>query len=403
MGLFKEVKKPVIKGAAAGLGDVSPLRPRYVERTAPCADRCPHGQEIREVLVSLAQCEAYGRLPVQAIELAWRSITARNPFPAVCGRTCQHPCELACNRKAKDGAVAIHLVERFLGDYAIAHGWKPSKSNAARADKVAIVGAGPAGLSCAYHLARRGYGVTVFDAAPLPGGMMRYRMPRKVIPGDVLDAEIANVVAVGFEIKCGVAVGRDISVADLRRDYAAVFFAKGLQKAADLVIQSDDGSIVIGTIPDGIPAGPFSEPTEADPRVVNTISPAIAQGRTVAEAIHARLELPHRGSANPAATRVAPPVIKAEQIKLDWYPAAPPHAEVSPDLRLSMSEQELIAEAKRCMSCGMCMDCETCWMYCSSNCFVKLPKGEHYKIKLELCNGCRKCAEVCPCGYIEMN
>jgi len=90
-------------------------------------------------------------------------------------------------------------------------------------------------------------------------------------------------------------------------------------------------------------------------------------------------------------------MITADKMKLDWYPASPCH-ESTPGL----SEPEVLEEAKRCMSCGMCMDCETCWMYCTNNCFVKLPKGEHYKLKLEVCNGCRKCAEACPCGYIEM-
>ncbi len=397
MGLFKEVKKPVIKGATAGSGDLSPLRPRYVEKTAPCADRCPHGQEIREVLVSIAQCQAYGRTPSQAFELAWKRITGRHPFPAVCGRVCQHPCELGCNRKAKDGAVRIHLIERFLGDYGIAHGLKLTKFNDANAEKAAIVGAGPAGLSCAYHLARRGYAVAIFDAAPQPGGMMRYRMPRSVIPAEVLDAEIGNVLALGIQMNSGATVGRHIDVSELHRDYAAVFYAKGLKKSSQLTPKRDgDAAVVVGQLPDQLPAA-FTEVTSADPRVANTISPAIAQGRTVAEAIDAIL----RG--RQVEIKVAPPVINAEQIKLDWSPAAPPHDEVPPALQFGLGETEVVEEAKRCMSCGMCFDCETCWMYCSSNCFVKLAKGEHYKIKLELCNGCKKCAEVCPCGYIAMN
>jgi Pyruvate/2-oxoacid:ferredoxin oxidoreductase delta subunit len=399
MGLFKEVKRPVIKGATAGSGDISPLRPRYVEKTPPCADRCPHGNQIREVLVGIAQSQAYGRTPAQAIELAWKQITEHNPFPAICGRVCQHPCELGCNRKAKDGAVAIHLIERSLGDYAIAHGFKLTKLNGACAEKVAVVGAGPAGLSCACHLARRDYAVTVFDAAPQPGGMMRYHMPRSVIPGEVLDAEIKNLLELGVEIKCGSAIGRDVTLADLRRDHAAVFFAMGLQKPSQLALQRDgEGAATVGEAPTGAPAGPYAEVSEADARVANTISPAIAQGRAVAEAIDAFLS-----GRQPESKAAAPPVIKAEHMKLDWYPSAPPHAEVSPAIRLGLSETELVEEAKRCMSCGMCMDCETCWMYCSSNCFVKLPKGEHYKIKLELCNGCKKCMEACPCGYIEMN
>lgn len=397
MGLFKEVKKPVIKGATAGTGEISPLRPRYVERTPPCADRCPHGNEIRDVLVSIAQHQVHGRTAPQAFELAWKQITERNPFPAVCGRVCQHPCEAACNRKAKDGAVAIHLIERFLGDYAITHGFKLTKLNVACADKVAVVGAGPAGLSCAYHMARRGYAVTLFDAAPQPGGMMRYRMPRSMIPGEVLDAEIGNVLDLGVQIKCGTAVGREVTLADLRRNHAAVYFAMGLQKASQLAPQRDaEGAAIVGGPPTEPPMGPYAEVSEFDARVANTISPAIAQGRAVAEAIQVLLR-----ASQPVSKATPPPVIKHEQMKLDWYPTAAPHAELLP--RLGLSEAEAIEEVKRCMSCGMCMDCETCWMYCSANCFVKLPPGEHYKIKLELCNGCKKCAEACPCGYIELN
>ena len=132
---------------------------------------------------------------------------------------------------------------------------------------------------------------------------------------------------------------------------------------------------------------------------------AIAQGRYAADAIDARfrgekLEKP-----------VLPPVILADKVKLDWYKPAERHeraqvavAERGPDteIELGLSEADVVEEAKRCMSCGMCMDCETCWMYCTPNCFVKLPKGEHYKAKLELCDGCKKCADVCPCGFIEM-
>ena len=133
---------------------------------------------------------------------------------------------------------------------------------------------------------------------------------------------------------------------------------------------------------------------------------AIAQGRFAAEAIDARF----RGV--PLEKPVAPALIEKDKVQLDWYKAAPRHerghvavAEREPDteIELGLTEAEVIEEAKRCMSCGMCMDCETCWMYCSNNCFVRLPKGEHYKVKLELCNGCKKCAEACPCGYIEMN
>jgi NADPH-dependent glutamate synthase beta subunit-like oxidoreductase len=132
---------------------------------------------------------------------------------------------------------------------------------------------------------------------------------------------------------------------------------------------------------------------------------AIAQGRFAAEAIDAclrgkKLEKP-----------IPPPLIKGEKINLGWYPAAARHERchvpvedrgLETEVQFGLSEADALAEAKRCLSCGMCMDCETCWMYCANSCFVRLPKGQHYKLKPELCNGCKKCAEACPCGYIEL-
>ena len=105
------------------------------------------------------------------------------------------------------------------------------------------------------------------------------------------------------------------------------------------------------------------------------------------------------------------PVIKPDRMKTGWYKEGARHErshipvvdrDMEAEIEQGLSEDDALAEAKRCMSCGMCMDCATCWMYCTNNCFVKLPKGEHYKVKLEVCNGCKKCAEECPCGYIAM-
>ncbi len=396
MGLFKEVKKPVIRSAAASGAEVSALRPAYVAKTAPCIHSCPSGTDVRGWLVALAQHEAYGRTPAQAFEFTWRTILKHNPFPAICGRVCQHPCELNCNRKAKDGPVAVNHLERFIGDYAVAQGLRaaplaPRKEDAAR---VAVVGAGPAGLAAAYHLARKGYAVTLIDAAPLPGGMMRCRIPRAVIPANVLDAEIGNILGLGVELRSGCVVGRDRTLEDLERDYRAVFFAVGLQKPAQLELRSGvtGGAACAGELPAELPEILSEEATEVVPRVLNSVSVAIAQGRAVAETIAAYLD---GGS---AAQRAPSTVIRSDRLKLDWYPAAQPF-----DGGQTITEDEALAEAARCMSCGMCMDCETCWMYCSKSCFVKLPKGEHYKIKMDLCNGCGKCVESCPCGYIEMN
>lgn len=396
MGLFKEVKKPVIKHSVTDGAGGPAHHPSYVAKNAPCIHSCPSGTDVRGWLVALAQHKAYGRTPEQAIELAWRKILEHNPFPAICGRVCQHPCELNCNRKAKDSPLAVNKLEQFVGDFAIAHGLHAEKLPPVddTALRVAVVGAGPAGLSAAWHLARKGCTVTVIDAAPQPGGMMRSRIPRSVIPAEILDAEIANILGLGIELRAGCVVGQDLSLEELQRNYQVVFFAMGLQKAAQLELRAGSNGLaaLIGELPAELPEIPLEETTETVPRVLNTVSVAIAQGRAVAEAISAHLE--GRSATQPAASAV----IRSESLKLDWYPAATRAASGA-----AMTEAEALAEAARCMSCGMCMDCETCWMYCSKNCFTKLPKGEHNKIKLDLCNGCGKCAESCPCGYIVMN
>ena len=397
MGLFKEVKKPVIRQAASGGTDVSLHRPAYVAKTAPCIVSCPNGTDVRGWLVAVAQHQVYGRTPAQAFELAWRKIMERNPFPAICGRVCQHPCELNCNRKTKDGPLAVKHMEQFVGDFAIAQGLRvelPAAciSNSAR---IAVVGAGPAGLSAAFHLTRRGYAVTVFEAAPLAGGMMRYGIPRTTIPAEILDAEIKNILDLGIELRTGCVVGRDVSLEEIQRDFRAVYFAMGLQKGAQLELRvgSAGEASLIGVLSAELPEIPGEEVTEVEPRVLNTVSVAIAQGRAVAETIAGHLE------GRPAARAPLPSAIRSDRVKMDWYPAGQRFDSGA----AAMTEAEVLAEAARCMSCGMCMDCETCWMYCSKNCFQKLPKGEHYKIKLDLCNGCGKCVESCPCGYIEMN
>ncbi len=397
MGLFKEVKKPVIKHSVAdGAGGPS-HRPAYVAKTAPCIHSCPSGTDVRGWLVALAQHQAYGRMPAQAFELAWRTILEHNPFPAICGRVCQHPCELNCNRKAKDSPLAVNKLEQFVGDFAIANALRVEKpaNRSEAAPRIAVVGAGPAGLSAAWHLARKGYAVTVIEAAPRPGGMMRSRIPRSIIPADILEGEVANILSLGIELRAGCVVGQDLSLEELQRNYHVVFFAMGLQKAARLELRTgtDGSAALIGELPAEPPELLPIETTEVVPRVLNTVSVAIAQGRAVAEAISAHLE-----GRSPTQS-VASAVIHSDKLKLDWYPAAAQRV----DSGAGMTEAEVLAEAVRCMSCGMCMDCETCWMYCSKNCFVKLPKGEHYKIKLDLCNGCGKCAESCPCGYIAMN
>ncbi|MBZ5562515.1 MAG: FAD-dependent oxidoreductase, partial [Acidobacteriia bacterium] len=513
MPFFKQVKKPVIKTSTAG-AEVSSLRPRYVDKTPPCIAQCPNGTDIREWLNVIAQAQAYGRTNEQAYQMAWEKITDRNPFPAVCGRVCPHPCEDACNRKDKDGSVAINALERFVGDFAIARKLKLSRlGEVSRSEKVAVVGAGPAGLSCAYQLARRGYRVMVFEAFSHAGGMLRYGIPCYRLPREVLDAEIQNILDLGVELKCSFVVGKDISLEQLRQGYRAVFVGIGAHKGLKLRVPGEDAPNVVtgtgflnkvnsgeevqvgkkvlvigggdtaidaarvsrrlgadvtilyrrtraempaikpeieGALEEGVRIEFLAAPVEVllengkavgarcirmelgapdasgRPRPVpkpgtefdveataiiaavsqepefeglsslrekpdwikadswgtthlegvfaggddielGLVTTAISQGRFAAEAIDAHF----RGV--PLTKPTPPPTITSERLKLNWYPASARHERarvpavdrnMETEIESGLSESAAIEEAKRCMSCGMCMDCESCWMYC---------------------------------------
>jgi NADPH-dependent glutamate synthase beta subunit-like oxidoreductase/Pyruvate/2-oxoacid:ferredoxin oxidoreductase delta subunit len=530
--------------------EMSPLRPKYAEKTPPCVSHCSNETDIRGWVTTLAQAEAYGRTDEQALEAAWRMITDLNPFPAICGRVCPHPCEADCNRKDKDGAVAINALERFVGDFGIDHGLKLTRlSEDNRQDKIAVVGSGPAGLSCAYQLARRGFRVTVYEAFSQPGGMLRYGIPKYRLPREILDAEIRNILDLGVELKCNVIAGKDISLEQLRQGCKAVFVGIGAHKGLKLNMPGEDARNVLtgieflnransgepvrvgtrvlvigggdsaidaarisrrlgaevtllyrrtraempaiarevdGALEEGVTIEYLTAPVEVlrdngaatglkcvrvelgepdasgrpqpipvagsefeieastiiaaisqepefapvaelregkdwirtdewgatknagiyaggDDLELALVATAVYQGRMAARAIEAHV----RGGdlikpeAHPPATKVI----------ADWHMDADRHEpqrlpveqrDLDSEIGQGLSRDEAVEEAKRCMSCGMCMDCESCWMYCTNNCFTRLPKGEHYAIKMDLCNGCKKCAEGCPTGYLEL-
>jgi NADPH-dependent glutamate synthase beta subunit-like oxidoreductase len=509
------------------------------------------------MLTTISKAEDREKSYEQAFEEAFYILLETTPFPSVCGRVCPHPCESECNRKEKEGTVAINRVERFIGDFGLEKDLKARKlTDEVRSEKIAVVGSGPGGLSAAYQLVRRGYPVTVFEAFPRPGGMLRYGIPNYRLPQEILDGEINRILQMGVELQLNTAVGTDIPLDELRENYTAVFVAIGAHQGVELKIDGEDAPnvftgtdflnrinagekidvgdevVVIGGGDTAIDAARVSRRLGADVTIVyrrtrtempaieeeidaadeegikihflaapveiyqhngmatgmkcqrmelgepdssgrrrpvpiegdvfdldftclvtavsqapdfsgfeilkegtdwitvdensrtriegiysggdninlGLVIDAIAQGRKAALAIH---ELITGDQYSPKDFRMD--VIRTDKMRLDYYKETQPvpRRELPVKERLNDmvtevvrtdSEEDVIHEAKRCMSCGMCFDCGTCWGWCGDNAIVKpLVRGEPYKFKLEFCTGCGKCAELCPCGYIEMS
>jgi len=506
--------------------------------------------------MTVSMAESYEKTYDQALEEAWQLFLETTPFPSTCGRVCPHPCESDCNRVEKDGAVGINNFERFIGDFGLEKKLIPKKlTDETRTEKIAVVGSGPAGLSCAYQLARRGYPVTVFEAFPKSGGMLRYGIPDYRLPQDILDGEVKRIEDLGVEIKYNTSVGRDIPIEDIRKEYKAIFVGIGAHQGLKLRVEGEDAEnvytgtdflhrvncdekldigdnvVVIGggdtaidaarvacrlnanatilyrrtkaempaieeeiegAIAEGVKieflAAPIEiyrnngratgmkcqrmelgEPDESGRRrpvpiegdtfdlEFSTLIAAISQepdftgfddfresrdwikidesgkttvenvfsggdnvnlglvvnaiyhGRVAAEAIHEMI------TGEPAPKPPEMPVIQQDKIMLAHYePKKPTQAkeldvatrlkDMKAEITSTLTREEAIEEAKRCMSCGMCFECGNCWSFCQDNAVIKpLIKGQPYKFKLEFCNGCKKCAENCPCGYIEMH
>ncbi len=190
-------------------------RPVYVDRLPPCNSACPAGENIQGWLAH-AESGDY--------EAAWRVLTQDNPLPAVMGRVCYHPCETSCNRAQLDSAVGINSVERFLGDEALKRGWVFDKPAQKTGKRVLIVGAGPSGLSAAYHLARAGHEVVMRDAGPYAGGMMRFGIPKYRLPRVVLDGEVKRILNLGVKLELNSKVS---DIREAMRGFDAAFLAVG--------------------------------------------------------------------------------------------------------------------------------------------------------------------------------
>ena len=213
-------------------------RPIYVDRLPPCNAQCPAGEDIQGWLFH-AESGDY--------EAAWKHLTRDNPFPAIMGRVCYHSCEGVCNRGRIDAPVGINSVERFLGDEALKKGWRFEPPRAESGRHVLIVGAGPSGMSAAYHLRRLGHAVTVLEAGPFMGGMMRFGIPKYRLPRDVLDAEMRRIVEMGVTVKLGVKV-TDLARTMAEGGYDASFLAVGAHIAKRAFIPAKDSSRILDAV-----------------------------------------------------------------------------------------------------------------------------------------------------------
>ncbi len=523
-----------------GHGEFSGLqrtrKPVYVDLLPPCNEACPAGENVQAWL-ALAQS---GRF-----EEAWQQLVADNPMPAVHGRVCYHPCEDHCNRREIDTEVSIHAVERFLGDQALEHGWQAPKAAAPSSKRVLVVGGGPSGLSCAYHLARMGHGVEIRDAGPVGGGMMHFGIPKYRLPRDVLEAEIERICSLGVEMTL------NHKVEDLEREkregrFDAVFVAVGAHLSQRTDIPARDAGKMLdamsflrdvegGEVPKlgrrvavygggntamdaartvkrlgfeplivyrrdraHMPAHEFEadeameegvrihwlrtikeidatalkvevmrlneqgrpEPTgeletlEADSVILalgqktdtafleqvpgvsfesngtvivdrhmmtgcggvfaggdmvpadRTVTTAVGHGKKAARNIDAWL----RGGQYQSPQKHAG--VGADELHLWYLTDAAQRAQAQADAAARQSSFEEVVkglsvdeatfEAKRCLSCGNCFECDGCYGACPESAVIKLGLGKRYRFDYERCTGCAVCFEQCPCGAIEM-
>jgi NADPH-dependent glutamate synthase beta subunit-like oxidoreductase len=224
--------------AGPGTGPQRARRPRYVDLLAPCNHACPAGEDIQAWL-AMAQAGRFRE--------AWEILVKDNPLPSVHGRVCYHPCESSCNRTQLDSAVGIHAIERFLGDLASEKGWSYPVERAPNGVRVLVVGAGPSGLSAAYHLARLGYSVEIREAGPAAGGMLHFGIPAYRMPRDELQREVARIEAMGVKISLNHRV-EDVLAERAEGAFDAVFLAIGAHLSKRIEIPTRDATRVVDAV-----------------------------------------------------------------------------------------------------------------------------------------------------------
>jgi formate dehydrogenase (NADP+) beta subunit len=521
-----------------GTGPVREQRPLYVDLMPPCNRACPAGENIQAWL-DLAQAGKYRE--------AWETILRDNPFPAVHGRVCYHPCETSCNRGQLDSAVGIHSVERFLGDMAAKQGWTLPVVATATGKRILVVGGGPSGLSAAYHLACGGHTVEIRDAGEMPGGMMHFGIPAYRLPRADLMTEIRRIESMGVKITLNHKV-EDVLVEQTEGKFDAVFIAIGAQIGKRIDIPARDASrvltavtllhgaetgeapklgrrvIVYGAGNTAMDAARTAKRLGADEAMIVFImdrphmeahefeaNEALSEGIKIKwltsireiednDLLVERMEMDHQGKPQPtgrfetlSATSVVlalgqqsdsgflrnltgvvlttdgnivvdagmmtgrpgifaggdtvrgdrtvtsavghgkkaarhidawlsgkalkvvvkHPAVRFEQLNLPIFADALASAqrELPAEERLAHGFEETTAglneadarhEAKRCLSCGNCFECDQCFAACPEQAILKLGPGRGYDYNYDICTGCGVCFEQCPCHAIEM-
>ncbi|MEW6387447.1 MAG: NAD(P)-binding protein [Thermodesulfobacteriota bacterium] len=274
------------------------MMPVNLMQIPPCTHSCPIHNDIRGFLRVLAEKQDY--------EEAWHILTRTNPLPATCGRVCPHPCEGGCNRRDFDYPLAINCAERAVGDFGLEKHLEHRKLIAKRKERVAVVGSGPAGLSCAFHLAKRGFQVKIFEAKSEPGGMMRYGIPAYRLPKEVMNREIEAILRLGIELECNAKVGVNIPMDQLTQFYDAVFLGLGAQLGVPINVPGQDASNVYTGV-DFLAAVNRGKPVEVGKDVV-----VIGGGNTAMDSARVAKRLGANVCVVYRRTRVEMPAITAE-------------------------------------------------------------------------------------------